>query len=79
MVWSMVADSLQNGSRSITPMRVPLAWPQIPWLIGWIFFVFSGVLLGAVAIKRTIAGDADGANALIGVKTVDEQIKDESV
>ena len=79
MVWSMVADSLQNGSRSITPMRVPLAWPQIPWLIGWMFFVFSGVLLGAVAIKRMIAGDAVGANVLIGVKTVDEQIEDESV
>jgi len=79
MVWSMVGDSLQNGSRSITPMRVPLAWPQIPWLIGWMFFVFSGVLLGLVAIKRSFAGDHAGANALIGVKTVDEQIEDESV
>lgn len=79
MVWSMVADTLQNGSRSITPMRVPLAWPQIPWMIGWMFFVFSGVLLGLVAIKRMVAGDEAGANALIGVKTVDEQIEDESV
>jgi len=79
MVWGMVADSLQNGSRSITPMRVPLAWPQIPWLFGWIFFVFSGCLLGLVAIKRMVAGDEAGANALIGIKTVDEQIEDESV
>ena len=38
MAWSMVADTLQYGSRSITPMRVPLAIPQIPWLFGWIFF-----------------------------------------
>lgn len=79
MVWSMVADTLQNGSRSITPMRVPLAWPQIPWMFGWMFFVFSGVLLGMVAIKRMITGDEEGANALIGVKSVDEQIEDESV
>ena len=27
MVWDMVGDTLENGSRSITPMRVPLAIP----------------------------------------------------
>jgi TRAP-type C4-dicarboxylate transport system permease small subunit len=79
MVWDMVADTLKYGSRSITPMRVPLALPQIPWLLGWMFFVFSGVLLGAVALKRLIAGDHAGSNELIGIKTVDEQIEDESV
>lgn len=79
MVWDMVGDTLHNGSRSITPMRVPLALPQIPWLLGWIFFVFSGVLLGLVALKRLFAGDHAGANKLIGIKTVDEQIEDESV
>ena len=30
MVWSMVADTLTHGSRSITPMRVPLMIPQLP-------------------------------------------------
>lgn len=79
MVWSMVQDTLQYGSRSITPMRVPLAWPQIPWLMGWMFFVFSGTLLGLVALKRLMSGDQAGANELIGVKTLDELIEDESV
>lgn len=79
MVWNMVGDTLQNGSRSITPMRVPLAYPQIPWLLGWMFFVFSGVLLGLVALKRWAQGDANAVNDLIGIKTVDEQIQDESV
>ncbi|WP_299023478.1 TRAP transporter small permease subunit [uncultured Sulfitobacter sp.] len=78
-VWSMVADTLENGSRSITPMRVPLAWPQIPWLLGWMFFVFSGVLLCLVAIKRMLAGDTAGTQDLIGVKSLDEQISDETV
>ncbi|WP_293450868.1 TRAP transporter small permease [Planktotalea sp.] len=78
-VWSMVADTLDNGSRSITPMRVPLALPQIPWLIGWMFFVFSGVLLSLVALKRMMAGDIDGTQDLIGVKSLDEQIEDETV
>jgi TRAP-type mannitol/chloroaromatic compound transport system permease small subunit len=78
-VWSMVGDTLDNGSRSITPMRVPLALTQIPWLIGWMFFVFSGTLLCLVAIKRMMAGDADGTQDLIGVKSLDEQIEDETV
>lgn len=79
MVWSMVADTLDNGSRSITPMRVPLAIPQIPWLIGWMLFVFSGVLIALVAIQRYLRGDEAGVQDLIGVKSLDEQIQDETV
>lgn len=78
-VWSMVGDTLSNGSRSITPMRVPLAIPQIPWLLGWAFFVFSGVLLCLVALKRMAQGDHAGTQDLIGVKSLDEQIQDETV
>ncbi len=76
---SLVGDTLENGSRSITPMRVPLAIPQIPWLFGWVFFVFSGVLLGLVALKHHLAGRHNDANKLIGIKTLDEQIEDETV
>ncbi len=79
MVWSMVADSVQHGSRSITPLRVPLALPQIPWLMGWLLFVASGVLIGLVALKRLAQGDQTGVQDLIGVKSIDEQIEDESV
>jgi len=79
MVWGMVGDTLENGSRSITPMRVPLAIPQIPWLIGWMFFVFSGVLIGLVSIQRYLLGDEPGVQELIGVKSLDEQIQDETV
>ena len=78
-VWYMVADSLENGSRSITPMRVPLALPQIPWLLGWMLFLFSGFLIGLVALKRMLQGDTGGAQDLIGVKSLDEQIEDETV
>ena len=79
MVWSMVADTLDNGSRSITPMRVPLAIPQIPWLLGWMFFVFSGLLIALVALKRYAARDEAGVQDLIGIKSLDEQIEDETV
>ena len=78
-VWYMVADSLENGSRSITPMRVQLALPQIPWLLGWMFFLFSGFLILLVALKRMLQGDGVAAQDLVGVKSLDEQIEDETV
>jgi len=77
--WSMVADTLHHGSRSITPMRTPLAWPQIPWLFGWIFFIFSGFLILLVAIRAILQKDVAKADALIGMKTVEQQIEDETV
>ena len=76
--WSMVADTLHHGSRSITPMRTPLAWPQIPWLAGWLFFVFCGVLLFVAALKAALTGDMAKADALVGMKSVQEQIEDET-
>ena len=76
---SLVADTLTHNSHSITPLRTPLALPQIPWLFGWIFFVFCGVLIGLVALARMLAGDAVGADRLIGVKSVEEMIEDEAV
>ncbi|MEO0637060.1 MAG: TRAP transporter small permease [Pseudomonadota bacterium] len=79
MIWSMVMDTLEFGSRSITPMRVPLAIPQIPWMLGWMFFVFTGLLLMAVSVQRWWQRDEAGVQDLIGVKSLDEQIEDETV
>jgi hypothetical protein len=74
-LWS---DSVTFGSRSITPMRMPLAIPQALWLGGLLFGVFTGVVLilaGATALWRR---DWQTVQALVGVKSVDEQIKEET-
>lgn len=78
MAFGMVADTLQHGSRSITPMRVPLAIPQIPWFFGWLFFVAVGALLLVASLISALKGDLTGADRLIGTKSVDEQIDDEA-
>ncbi len=77
--WDLLSDTLKHGSRSITPLRTPLAVPQIPWLLGWAFFVFCGVSLFVAALLSIWRRDAAGAESLIGVKTLDEQIEDETV
>jgi hypothetical protein len=77
--WSLVADTLEFGSRSITPMRTPLAIPQIPWLLGWAFFVLCGIVLFVAALWSLLTGDPARTERMIGVKTLDEQIRDETV
>lgn len=79
MAWSLVGDTLTHGSHSITPMRTPLALPQIPWLIGWLFFFVCCVLLILASLKAMLSRDFHQLNSLIGTKTIDEQIEDESV
>ncbi len=76
--WDLVGDTLKHGSRSITPMRTPLAIPQIPWLFGWLFFVLCGVLLMVGALVATLKGRPADGERLIGPKTLDEQIEDET-
>lgn len=79
MAWQMVADTITHSARSITPMRTPLIIPQLPWLIGWLLFVAFGVVIMLAAIARWMRGDRDGANRLVSIKSVAEQIEDETV
>lgn len=77
--WGLVADTLKHGSHSITPMRTPLSLPQIPWLAGWLFFCLCCFMLLIASIIALIRGDTRKADALIGTKSIDEQIDDEKV
>lgn len=78
MAWGLVADTLAYNSRSITPLKVPLAIPQIPWLIGWLFAVVSGVVLLIGAIARLKRQGAAASGELIGIKSTAEAIEDET-
>lgn len=79
IAWFLVADTIDLWSRSITPLRTPLAYPQVPWLIGWLFFVLTGILIILSAFLRLLRKNISGVEALIGAKTIEEQIDDESV
>ena len=60
--WSLVGDTLEFSSRSITPLRTPLAIPQIPWLAGWLFFIFCGIALFAAAFLSALRGGIRGSS-----------------
>ncbi len=77
--WGMVSDTVKHNSHSITPMRVPLALPQIPWLAGWLFFFLCTLLLIVAAFVALRSGDTARVDRLIGTKSVDEQIEEEHI
>ncbi len=77
--WQLVADTITHHSHSITPLRTPLAFPQIPWLFGWLFFLACCLLLTLASLKALFSRDLRTVNRLIGTKTIDEQIEDESI
>ena len=79
MAWQLVGDTITHNSHSITPLRTPLTYPQVPWLFGWIFFVFCAVLLIVAALVALFNRDIRRAEELIGAKTLDEQVEEETI
>lgn len=62
----MVSDSIALGTRSITPLRTPVAIPQSLWLAGLLLFCLSILLLIAVSVGRLARGDTAGVNEVAG-------------
>lgn len=75
--WNLAFTSLFEWIRPNTALRVPLAIPQLAWLAGFLFFLFTL----AVAILRVLAGLARGdlaaVAAIAGASTQDEEIESE--
>lgn len=51
--WDVLDKSLARGSRSNTPLGVPLWMPQIIWFGGWAWMVLTSGLLLAVTVILT--------------------------
>ena len=77
--WGLLADTIEYGSRSITPMRTPLLYVQLPWLAGWIYFVLCGLLVIVAAITWLVTGKAAKTDAMLAAKSLQEQIDEEQV
>lgn len=75
--WDVSMTSLVEYNRSNTNLRIPLAWSQIPWMLGLALFF----LTIAVAIIRSVGmllkGDWAGVNAIAGASSQDEEIESE--
>lgn len=75
--WDVAFTSLSENIRSNTPLRIPLAWAQIPWFAGLALFGFAlllAVLRSLLAIAR---GDYASVARIAGASTQDEEIESE--
>lgn len=70
-------DNLASASRSNTPLRIPLAWPQGPWFAGFVLFLAATVLAFLRSARALIRGDLAGVSRTIGVPSQDEEVKSE--
>lgn len=49
--WPVVARSLANGSTANTPLETPLAWVQLPWFAGWLWFAIMSTCVTFAALS----------------------------
>ena len=75
--WDVASTSAVEQIRSNTPLRIPLAWAQMPWLGGIALFA----LALALAILRTVAalvrGDYATASTTSSAISQDEEVEAE--
>ncbi|MDB2407501.1 TRAP transporter small permease [Jannaschia sp.] len=64
--WPILERSLSNGSRANTPLETPLAWAQVPWFAGWVWFALVSCALTALAVSMALRGQIDRTEAVIG-------------
>jgi TRAP-type mannitol/chloroaromatic compound transport system permease small subunit len=64
--WPVLERSLLNGSRANTPLETPLAWVQLPWFAGWIWFAVVAWLTLCAAIALVMRGELEAADSAIG-------------
>lgn len=49
--WPVLERSIVNGSRANTPLETPLAWVQLPWFAGWVWFALMSTLTTLAALS----------------------------
>lgn len=64
--WPVVERAVENGSRANTPLATPLAWVQIPWFAGWLWFAVMACLVTLAAISLFVRGRAADTEPFIG-------------
>lgn len=64
--WPVVERSITNGSRANTPLETPLAWVQVPWFAGWVWFALVSCAVTLLALSLVLRGRWDQTEPVIG-------------
>ena len=62
--YSVLEQTIDLGGRADTPLAVPLVYPQVPWLLGLVFFTLCLALLSLRSFKALVTRDYDLAHEI---------------
>jgi len=74
--WQTVSETIRMGSIASTPLRTPLAIPQIPWLGGLLFFAITAVILLVVLFICLFQGRRDLIRLYGGAPSLIDEVDD---
>jgi TRAP-type C4-dicarboxylate transport system permease small subunit len=75
--WGVVEQSWTSGSRSQSALETPTIIPQALWLAGLVGLVVVGVIVLLHGLTLAARGNAQGASAVIGTRSAEEEVEDE--
>jgi TRAP-type C4-dicarboxylate transport system permease small subunit len=75
--WDVAFTSYTEELRSNTPLRLPLAWAQLPWFAGIALFFLALVLAVLRSAAALLRGDYATVARVAGAATQDEEIASE--
>lgn len=64
--WPVLERSLTNGSRANTPLETPLAWVQMPWFAGWVWFAVVSSLTTLAALSLIVKRRHADTESIVG-------------
>ena len=75
--WDIAFTSYIEEIRSNSPLRLPLAWAQLPWFAGIALFFIALVLAVLRSVVALLRGDYAAVAEIAGAATQDEEIASE--
>jgi TRAP-type C4-dicarboxylate transport system permease small subunit len=75
--WDLALTSFTEQIRSNTPLRIPVAWAQLPWFFGFALFGVALVLAVLRTLLALLRGDIATAAATSSAVTQDEEVEGE--
>lgn len=73
--WPVVERSITNNSRANTPLETPLAWVQLPWFAGWVWFAIMSTLVTLAALSLLLKRRHAETEAFVGAFAEQETLQ----
>ncbi len=73
--WPVMRRSVDMGSRANTPLETPLAWVQVPWFAGWVWFATMSCLVTLAVASLILKGRAAQTEEIAGAFAEQETLQ----